>query len=62
MREVRAYREVGGIRFQDYINLKASNKKTPLDSMQYLYEKGTLEKLSEINLENIRASTLPENE
>jgi hypothetical protein len=30
--------------------------------MQYLYEKGTLEKLSEINLENIRASTLPENE
>jgi len=62
MREVRADREVGGIRFQDYINLKASNKKTPLDSMQYLYEKGTLEKLSEINLENIRTSALPENE
>ncbi len=62
MREVREDREVGGIRFQDYINLKASNKETPLDSMQYLYEKGTLEKLSEINLENIRTSDLPENE
>jgi len=62
MREVRADREVGGIRFQDYINLKAKSKETPLDSMQYLYENGTLEKLSEINLENIRASTLPENE
>ena len=61
MREVREAREVGGIRFQDYINLKAVNKATPLDSMQYLYEKGALEKLSEINLENIRTSSLPEN-
>jgi hypothetical protein len=61
MREVRAAQEVGGIRFQDYINLKAANKDTPLDSMQYLYEKGALEKLSEINLENIRVSPLPKN-
>ncbi len=61
-REVRETREVGGIRFQDYLNLKAANKATPLDSMQYLYEKGALEKLSEINLENIRTSSLPENE
>lgn len=61
MRAVRAVQEVGGIRFQDYINLKAANKETPLDSMQYLYEKGALEKLSEINLENIRTSAIPEN-
>lgn len=61
MREVREAREVGGIRFQDYTNLKAVNKATPLDSMQYLYEKGALEKLSEINLENIRTSTLTKN-
>jgi hypothetical protein len=61
MREVREAREVGGIRFQDYINLKAVNKETPLDSMQYLFEKGALEKLSEINLENIRTSAIPEN-
>lgn len=60
-REVREACEVGGIRFQDYINLKAANKATPLDSMQYLYEKGALEKLSEINLENIRTSALPKN-
>ena len=61
MREVREAREVGGIRFQDYVNLKAASKETPLDSMQYLYEKGALEKLSEINLENIRTSAIPEN-
>lgn len=61
MREVRAAKEVGGIRFQDYVNLKAASKETPLDSMQYLYEKGALEKLSEINLENIQTSPLPKN-
>lgn len=61
MRDVRAIREVGGIRFQDYNNLKAVNKETPLDSMQVLYEIGALEKLSEIKLENIRTSTIPEN-
>ena len=61
MREVREAHEVCGIRFQDYVNLKAASKDTPLDSMQYLYEKGALEKLSEINLENIRTSALPKN-
>jgi hypothetical protein len=60
-REVRETREVGGIRFQDYLNLKAANKATPLDSMQYLYEKGALETLSEINLENIRTSLISKN-
>jgi hypothetical protein len=58
MRDVRATREVGGIRFQDYNNLKAANKETPLDSMQALYETGALVKLSEINLENIRTSSI----
>lgn len=60
-REVREARKVGGIRFQDYINLKAASKDTPLDSMKYLYEKGVLEKLSEINLVNIRTSSIPKN-
>ena len=59
MRDVRANREVGGIRFQDYNNLKAARKETPLDSMQVLYETGALVKLSEINLENIRTSAIP---
>jgi hypothetical protein len=58
MRDVRATREVGGIRFQDYNNLKAARKETPLDSMQVLYETGALVKLSEINLENIRTSAI----
>jgi hypothetical protein len=61
MRDVRATREVGGIRFQDYNNLKAARKETPLDSMQVLYETGTLVKLSEINLENIKTSPLSKN-
>jgi hypothetical protein len=60
MRDVRATREVGGIRFQDYNNLKAARKETPLDSMQVLYETGALVKLSEINLENIRTSAIPQ--
>jgi hypothetical protein len=60
-REVRETREVGEIRFQDYLNLKAANKATTLDSMQYLYEKGALETLSEINLENIRTSLISKN-
>jgi hypothetical protein len=58
MRDVRATREVGGIRFQDYNNLKAARKETPLDSMRVLYETGALVKLSEINLENIKTSPL----
>ncbi|MDA0314001.1 MAG: hypothetical protein O3A40_01720 [Bacteroidetes bacterium] len=61
MREVRAAQEIWGIRFQDYNNLKAVNKETPLDSMQVLYESGALGKLSEINLENIKTSPIPEN-
>jgi hypothetical protein len=61
MRDVRATREVGGIRFQDYNNLKAARKETPLDSMQVLYETGALVKLSEINLENIKTSPLSKN-
>jgi hypothetical protein len=61
MRDVRATRELGGIRFQDYNNLKAANKETPLDSMQVLYETGALVKLSEINLENIKTSPLSKN-
>lgn len=54
MREVSGVQEVGGIRFQNYLNLKPEDKNTRVEQMQELYEKGKLEKLSEINLENIR--------
>lgn len=61
LREVSGVQEVGGIRFQNYLNYKPADKDTPLDQMQELYESGSLEKLSEINLENIRVEALPKN-
>lgn len=61
LREVTGVQEVGGIRFQNYLNYKPADKDTPLDRMQELYKSGSLEKLSEINLENIRVEALPKN-
>lgn len=61
LREVSGVQEVGGIRFQNYLNYKPADKDTPLDKMQELFEAGSLEKLSEINLENIRVEALPKN-
>jgi hypothetical protein len=53
MREVSDVIEVGGIRFQNYLNLKPEDKNTSVEKMQDLYLSGDLELLSEINLENI---------
>lgn len=47
--------EVQGVRFQQYINLKAS-KDTPLAQLPALYEAGQLEELSKIELENLTAN------
>lgn len=58
MREVSEVMEVGGIRFQNYLNLKVEDKNTPVEKMQELYISGKLEKLSEINLENIRVEPI----
>lgn len=58
MREVTEIQEVGGIRFQNYLNFKPKDKDTPVDQMQALYESGELELLSEINLENIEVRPL----
>ena len=46
-------RTVGGIRFQDYVNYKAAND-TPLDKLPEIFEKNELEKLSIIELKNIK--------
>ena len=46
--------EVGGIRFQDYVNYKPASKDVGLEALEDLYKKGELEVLSEINLENIQ--------
>ena len=53
MREVSNVVEVGGIRFQNYLNLKPMDNDTPVEKMEELYISGDLELLSEINLENI---------
>lgn len=58
MREVSGVVEVGGIRFQNYLNLKPEDKNTRVEKMQELYISGKLEKLSEIILENIRVEPL----
>ncbi len=58
MREVSAVNEVGGIRFQNYLNLKPVDETLPVEKMQELYEAGELELLSEINLENIKVESL----
>ncbi len=58
MREVSAVQEVGGIRFQNYLNLKPADESVAVEKMQELYEAGELELLSEINLENIKVAPL----
>lgn len=58
MREVSGVQEVGGIRFQNYLNLKPEDKDTPVEEMQALYVDGKLELLSEIKLENIKVEVI----
>jgi hypothetical protein len=58
MREVSGMNEVGGIRFQNYLNLKPADESAHVEKMQELYESGDLELLSEINLENISVESL----
>lgn len=58
MREVSGVKEVGGIRFQNYLNLKPEDNETPVEEMQALYTSGQLEVLSEINLENIKVEAI----
>lgn len=58
LREVKEVITVGGIRFQNYLNLKPEDKNTPVEKLQELYVSGELELLSEINLENIKVLPL----
>ena len=46
-------RTIGGIRFQDYVNFKAPND-TNLEKLPELFEQDELEKLSVIELKNIK--------
>ncbi|RDV14674.1 hypothetical protein DXT99_13490 [Pontibacter diazotrophicus] len=56
-REATNPREVGGVRFQDYINY-TSKEDVPLENYEKAFEAGNLEKVSEINLENVEVREL----
>lgn len=53
-------RTIGGIRFQDYINYSVADKSFPIQNYDKAFEAGKLKQLSEINLEEIQVSELPE--
>jgi hypothetical protein len=57
-REATISREIGGIRFQDYANYRPKDESIPLNQIQALFTSGELEKLSEINLRNIKVMDL----
>lgn len=52
-REAINRRTVMGVLFQDYINYKPKSELIPLDDLETLFLANKLERLSEINLENI---------
>jgi hypothetical protein len=43
----------GGIRWQDYVNYKPEDESVPLDSLKDMFVSGRLQKLSEVNMENV---------
>jgi len=52
-------REVGGVRFQDYINY-TSKENFALENYDKAFQAGKLEKVSDISLEEVRVSKLPQ--
>lgn len=57
-REATNERFVNGIRFVDYNNYKPKNASTKLENLEKAFENNGLEKLSEINLENVKVDLL----
>lgn len=55
-REVRKKHLINGVRFTDHNNYKPNDLNRELSSLDEMFEKGQLKKLSEINLENIAIS------
>ncbi len=53
-REATNERIINGIRFVDNNNYKAKNASTKLENLDKAFESSGLEKLSEINLENVQ--------
>ncbi len=52
-RKVYNPRRIGNILFLDYVNYKPKDNKVRFDQLEELYEKGELEELSKIELQNI---------
>lgn len=57
-REAFGKKRIDNILFQDYRNYKPSDKRTPLDSLPGMFEKGELELLSVIENENIQVNSI----
>lgn len=53
-------RRIGGILWQDYINYKPSDESIPLEELESMFTAGTLEKLSEVKMENVKVSAYRE--
>ncbi|MBC5773744.1 hypothetical protein H8S95_06695 [Pontibacter sp. KCTC 32443] len=52
-------REIGGIRFQDYVNYTSEEKPFQIENYDKAFEAGKLKKVSDINLEEIQVGDLP---
>ena len=52
-REAYNVREIGGIRFADYINYESTEEDFALEDYEQLFQESKVEELSRINLENI---------
>lgn len=57
-REPKNERIINGIRFLDYNNYKPTNASTKLENLDKAFENNELNKLSEINLENVQVKIL----
>lgn len=57
-REAINRRTVSGMVFQDYVNYKPADKKTPLEDLSRLFEEGQLKELSRIISQDIKVESL----
>lgn len=55
-------RRIGGILWQDYINYKPADESVALEALEGMFVSGTLQKLSEIKMENVRVTEYSEKE
>jgi hypothetical protein len=59
-REALNPRKVGGILWQDYVNYKPADESIPMEELESMFISGSLERLSEIKMENLKVSDYSE--